>query len=131
MATDQNATLVFAYIGYTTIAQPINGKSLLNISLTIDTKSLEEVVVVGYGTQKKSVVTGSITSVKAKDIENLPITRIEQALQGRTSGVMITGNSGQPGSSSTIRVRGTTSFGNNDPLWVVDGVIVDAGGIGF
>jgi len=131
LATDQNATLVFAYIGYTTITQPINGKSLLNISLTIDTKSLEEVVVVGYGTQKKSVVTGSITSVKAKDIENLPITRIEQALQGRTSGVMITGNSGQPGSSSTIRVRGTTSFGNNDPLWVVDGVIVDAGGIGF
>lgn len=126
-----NATLTFAFIGYTTVSEPINSRTAINVSLQIDSRNLEEVVVVGYGTQKKSVVTGAITSVKAKDIENLPITRIEQALQGRTSGVMITGNSGQPGSSSTIRVRGTTSFNNNEPLWVIDGVIVDAGGIGF
>lgn len=126
-----NATLTFEFIGYTTVSEPINSRTSINVSLQIDSRNLDEVVVVGYGTQKKSVVTGAITSVKAKDIENLPITRIEQALQGRTSGVMITGNSGQPGSSSTIRVRGTTSFGNNDPLWVIDGVIVDAGGIGF
>lgn len=125
------STLVFNYVGYTSVQESVNGRNAINISLKADTKNLEEVIVVGYGTQKKSVVTGAISSVKAKDIENLPITRIEQALQGRTSGVMITGNSGQPGSSSTIRVRGTTSFGNNDPLWVVDGVIVDAGGIGF
>jgi TonB-linked SusC/RagA family outer membrane protein len=131
ISASASGVLVFNYVGYSPKEENINGRTLINISLLIDTKNLDEVVVVGYGTQKKSVVTGSISSVKAKDIENLPITRIEQALQGRTSGVMITGNSGQPGSSSTIRVRGTTSFGNNDPLWVIDGVIVDAGGIGF
>lgn len=131
ISSGSTATLVFNYVGYSPKEENVNGRTSINISLSVDTKNLDEVVVVGYGTQKKSVVTGSISSVKAKDIENLPITRIEQALQGRTSGVMITGNSGQPGSSSTIRVRGTTSFGNNDPLWVIDGVIVDAGGIGF
>lgn len=126
-----NGTLVFSYLGYKSIEQSVNGRTKIDVSFKASSQVLDEIVVVGYGTQKKSVVTGAISSVKAKDIENLPITRIEQALQGRTSGVMITGNSGQPGSSSTIRVRGTTSFGNNDPLWVIDGVIVDAGGIGF
>lgn len=131
ISASPNSVLVYNYVGYTTTEQTVNSRTQINVSMKVDTRNLEEVVVVGYGTQKKSVVTGAISSVKAKDIENLPITRIEQALQGRTSGVMVTGNSGQPGSSSTIRVRGTTSFGNNDPLWVIDGVIVDAGGIGF
>lgn len=131
IAANSNNTLVFRYIGYYTEQEVISGRTTIDINLRVDTTSLDEVVVVGYGTQKKSVVTGAISSVKASDIENLPITRIEQALQGRVSGVMITSNSGQPGSSSTIRVRGTTSFQNNEPLWVVDGVIVDAGGIGF
>jgi len=88
-------------------------------------------VVVGYGTQRKVNVTGAISSVKAKDLENVPNGRIEQALQGRVSGVTIMQNSGQPGSPSTIRVRGITTFNNNNPLWVVDGVVVDAGGIGY
>lgn len=123
--------LVFSYVGYATTELAVNGRTKLNVSLKVSSEILEEVVVVGYGTQKKSVVTGSISSVKAKDLENLPITRIEQSLQGRASGLTITTNSGQPGSSSSIRVRGTTSFGNNEPLWVIDGVIVDAGGIGF
>jgi TonB-linked SusC/RagA family outer membrane protein len=79
------------------------------------------------------VVTGAISSVKAKEIENIPNGRIEQTLQGRVSGVTILQNSGQPGSPSTIRVRGVTTFGEggNNPLWVVDGVVVDAGGIGY
>lgn len=126
-----NGILVFSFIGYTNAKESVNGRTQIDIKLLPQSESLNEVVVVGYGTQKKSVVTGAISSVKAKDLENLPITRIEQALQGRASGVMITSNSGQPGSNSTIRVRGTTSFNNNDPLWVVDGVIVDAGGIGY
>ncbi|MEO5563538.1 MAG: TonB-dependent receptor [Chitinophagaceae bacterium] len=97
------------------------------------TNSMDEVVVVGYGTQKRSVVTGAISSIKAKDLEKVPSNRIEQSLQGRVSGVTIAQNSGQPGSGSTIRVRGLTTFGDggNNPLWVVDGVVVDQGGIGY
>lgn len=125
------STLVYSFIGYAQGEEAVNGRTTINFTLKPETESLEEVIVVGYGTQKKSVVTGAISSVKAKDLENLPITRIEQALQGRASGLTIAANSGQPGSSSTIRVRGITSYGNNEPLWVVDGVIVDAGGIGF
>lgn len=126
-----SSTLTYSFIGYATGEEAVNGRSTINFSLKPDTQNLEEVVVVGYGTQKKSVVTGAISSVKAKDLENLPITRVESALQGRASGVTIAANSGQPGSSATIRVRGITTFGNNEPLWVIDGVIVDAGGIGF
>lgn len=104
----------------------------LQVSLTRTTSKLDEVVVVGYGTQKRSVLTGAISSVKAKDLENAPNGRVEQALQGRVAGVTIAQNSGQPGSSSTIRVRGVTTFGGgNNPLWVVDGVVIDAGAIGY
>lgn len=115
-----------------TVTVPAGGK--INVALATDAKDLSDVVVVGYGTQKKSLVTGSISSVKAKDLETMPINRVEQALQGRTSGLTIASGNGQPGTNSTVRVRGYTSFassGNNDPLWVVDGVIVDNGGIGY
>lgn len=103
----------------------------LAVQLEPRANSLNEVVVVGYGTQKRATLTGAISSVKARDLENVPNGRIEQALQGRVPGVTIMQNSGQPGSSSTIRVRGITTFNNNNPLWVVDGVVVDAGGIGY
>jgi len=91
-------------------------------------KAIEEVVVIGYGTQKKSNVTGAISSIKASDLENAPMAgRPEQVLQGRAAGVSVISNSGQPGSTPTVRVRGITSFGagSNDPLWVVDGIVVD------
>lgn len=126
-----NSTLTYSFIGYMLGEEAVNGRTTINYTLKPDTEDLDEVVVVGYGTQKKSVVTGAISSVKAKDLENLPITRIEQSLQGRASGVFIASNAGQPGTNSTIRVRGITSMNNNEPLWVIDGVIVDAGGIGF
>ena len=126
-----DAILVISSIGFTTTQVPVNGQKELNITLQSDVQNLEEVVVVGYGTQKKSVVTGAISGIKASELEDLPVTRVEQSLQGRVSGVTIAANSGQPGSSSTIRVRGITTFGNNEPLWVVDGVVVDAGGIGY
>lgn len=126
-----NGVLMISYIGYATIAEPIKGRSSITIKLVSQSQDLNEVVVVGYGTQKKSVVTGAISSIKASDLEDLPITRVEQSLQGRVSGLTIAANSGQPGSSATIRVRGITTFGNNEPLWVVDGVVVDAGGIGY
>ncbi|WP_027382171.1 SusC/RagA family TonB-linked outer membrane protein [Epilithonimonas caeni] len=94
-------------------------------------KVIEEVVVIGYGTQKKSNVTGAIASIKASDIEDIPAGKPEQVLQGRAAGVSVVTNSGQPGSAATVRVRGITSFGagGNDPMWVVDGIIVD--GIGW
>lgn len=129
--TTSKGTLVFSYMGYTTVQEAINGRTSIEVKLSPESQSLQEVVVVGYGTQKKSVVTGSISSIKASDLKDLPITRVEQSLQGRVSGLTIAANSGQPGSSATIRVRGITTFGNNEPLWVVDGVVVDAGGIGY
>lgn len=124
-------TLLFTYIGYAPKEIMITNSNELAVVLEEDTQSLEAVVVVGYGTQKKSVVTGSISSVKAADLEGLPVERVEQALQGRVAGVVIAADAGQPGSSSTVRIRGITTLGTNDPLWVIDGVVVDAGGIGY
>ncbi len=131
ISVPSNGTLTVTFVGYVTVQEAVNGRTKLDIKLRPESQNLNEVVVVGYGTQKKSVVTGSISSVKAKDLESLPITRVEQALQGRVSGVSIAANAGQPGSASTIRIRGFTTLNNNDPLWVVDGVIVDNGGIGY
>ncbi|AGA78113.1 SusC/RagA family TonB-linked outer membrane protein [Echinicola vietnamensis] len=125
------STLVFSLLGMKPQKVTISNQTNLNVQLEENLSALEEVVVVGYGVQKKSVVTGAISSVKASDLESMPINRVEQALQGRTSGLTIASSSGQPGSGATVRVRGLTTFGNNDPLWVVDGVVVDNGGIGY
>jgi TonB-dependent starch-binding outer membrane protein SusC len=124
--------LIVTSIGYTSKEVAISGNTV-SVSLAKSAASnLDEVVVVGYGTQRKVNVTGAISTIKAKDLENIPNGRIEQALQGRVSGVTVMQNSGQPGSSSTIRIRGVTTFGGGSgPLWVVDGVVVDAGGIGY
>lgn len=131
---NRKVLLVVSYVGMANkeVAVPESGE--LNIQLEdVGASGLDEVVVIGYGTQSKKVVTGAISSVKAKDLENVPSNRIEQALQGRVSGVTIAQNNGQPGSASTIRVRGITTFGDggNNPLWVVDGVVIDQGGIGY
>ena len=129
--SSSNSVLVVAFIGYT--SQEVSASSQMPITVTLveDVKGINEVVVVGYGTQKKSVTTGSISGVTARDFEDQPVTRIEQILQGRVSGLTINTNDGQPGDGSTVRVRGVTTFNNNDPLWVVDGVVVDNGGIGY
>ncbi len=123
------------FIGYESQTLSVNltaGQSLtLNFVLKSSATELEELVVVGYGVQQKSVVTGAITQVKGKDLENMQISRIEHALQGRTSGITIASSSGQPGAASTVRVRGTTTINNSEPLYVVDGVPVDNGGIDF
>lgn len=132
-APSNDAVLVFSYVGFVTEEISVDGKSVINLKMMPDITALEEIVVVGYGEQKKSVVTGAISSVKAEDLESMPINRVEQALQGRTSGLTIASSSGQPGSGATVRVRGITSLndGANNPLWVVDGVVVDNGGIGY
>ena len=123
-------TVSFSFIGMETQTVVVS-RRVLNVKLVESISSLEEIVVVGYGTQKKSVVSGAITSVKAVDLESMPVNRIEQALQGRTSGLTIAASSGQPGAGSTVRVRGTTSINNSDPLYVVDGVPIDNGGIDY
>ena len=123
--------LVFSFIGYLSEELPVGAQTTINYSLMPNIETLSELVVVGYGVQKKSVVTGAISSVKASDLETLPVNSISQSLQGRVSGLTIASNSGQPGEGATIRVRGITTLNNNDPLWVVDGVVVDNGGIGY
>lgn len=131
ISVDKGAVLIVSYIGYETKEIQVKGEELVNVKLTISNKILDQVVVIGYGTQKKSVVTGAISSVKAADLENQTIPRIEEALQGRTSGLTIAAASGQPGSASTVRVRGTTSINTSDPLYVVDGVPIDIGGLDY
>lgn len=127
--------LSFRLIGMTTKTVTVTGAEPINVTLAQDSKALSEVVVVGYGTQKKTVVTGAISGVKAADLENQPVNRVEQSLQGRTSGLTVASTSGSPGAASTVRLRGFTSFGGstdkNAPLWVVDGVVIDNGGIGY
>ncbi len=125
--TDENSVLVFSFIGYITQEVQVSGRSVIDMKMGPDLTQLEEVVVVGYGTQKKSVVTGAISSVKSDALENMPVTRIEQSLQGRTSGLTITAQSGQPGAAATVRIRGTTSINVSDPLYIVDGVQIGGG----
>ncbi|WP_026899290.1 SusC/RagA family TonB-linked outer membrane protein [Daejeonella oryzae] len=125
------SVLEFKQLGMETQTFTVNNSNSINISLLESSSALQEVVVVGYGTQKKSVVTGAISGVDSKDIENQQISRVEQALQGRASGLTVASSSGAPGASATVRVRGTTTLGNSDPLYVVDGVVVDVGGIDY
>lgn len=117
-----NAVLLISYVGYTSKKVNVNGETLLNIILIEDANSLEEVVVVGYGTKKKSLVTGAISSIKSDDIQNSSSTRIEQAIQGKVSGISVLSNSGSPGAGSKIRIRGAGSNGSADPIYIVDGM---------
>ncbi|MEO8794878.1 MAG: TonB-dependent receptor [Daejeonella sp.] len=125
------SVLVFKQVGMETQTYKVNNTNFISINMLESVNALEEVVVVGYGTQKKSVVTGAISGLESKDIQNQQISRVEQALQGRASGLTIASSSGAPGASATVRVRGTTTIGNSDPLYVVDGVVVDVGGIDY
>lgn len=133
MQVPSNGSLTVTFIGYATVTEAVNGRTKITIQLKPESQSLNEVVVVGYGTQKKSVVTGAISSVKAADLEKVPNGRVEQSLQGRVAGVSVAATSGSPGAASKVRVRGITTFreGGNDPLWVVDGIAIDAGAVGF
>jgi TonB-dependent starch-binding outer membrane protein SusC len=123
--------LVFSFVGYKT--QEIQAKAGVTVRVTLlsATVGLGEIVVIGYGTQKKSSVTGAISQVKSDALEGMPILRLEQALQGRTTGLTIASSSGQPGAASTVRIRGTTTINNSNPLYVVDGLPIDVGGIDY
>ena len=126
---DPNAILNVSYVGYNTEDTPINGKSTITITLSSSSEGLNEVMVVGYGTSTKKELTGATAKLKGKELEKLNIPRVDQALQGQISGVNITTNSGSPGGSSNIRIRGLSTFGDNDPLILVDGVVYDSEGL--
>ncbi len=120
---DEDAILVFSYIGYTPEEIAVGNRSVLDISLMPDITSLKEVVVVGYGTQKKADVTGAVSTISIKDFKDQPVTTVSSAMQGRMAGINITNNSGEPGGSVKIRIRGANSIqGGNDPLIVMDGI---------
>lgn len=124
-----DAVLVVSYIGYSTQEVKLDGRNSLTISLVPVNRSISEVVVVGYGQQKKGFVTGAISSVKAEQLSTVSATRIDQALQGRSPGVLVLPTSGQPGAGLNIRIRGAGSNRNSNPLYIIDGV--RAGGIEY
>ena len=117
----RDAVLVYSYIGYETKEVNAGNEQVINVVLNDASIALEQVVVIGYGTAKKSDVTGAIASIDAEQITKVPVTNISQAMQGRMSGVQVTNNDGSPGAGTQVQIRGIGSFGDNSPLYVVDG----------
>lgn len=122
---DPQGTLIVSYIGYETQSIPVKGRSVINIAMKEDMNLLDEVIVVGYGTQKKSDLTGSISSVSSKDVKNYAVSNVSQLLTGKAAGVFVSSSSGQPGESAIVRVRGLGSVNDNNPLYIVDGQPLD------
>lgn len=126
------ATLLFTYIGFTPQEIVVQDQNTINVALEENTTELEGFVVVGYGLQSKKTVTGSIASVDAKDLQNIPTAGTDQLLQGRAAGVQVSSNSGTPGGGVFVKIRGSSSIsGGSDPLYVVDGVPIETGSFGL
>lgn len=115
-------TLVFSFIGYISQNVPVEGRSTIDVSLAPNATILEDVVVTGYSTNIRSDVAGSISSIKSKEIEDLPVVGIDQALQGQVAGLQVTQVTGAPGDNIAVRIRGASTLGNNNPLYIIDGV---------
>ena len=126
---DKSDKLVFSFIGYKKHIVQVNDQLKIDVQLKVSTESLDEVVVIGYGKTTVKELTGATVQVKGESVERLNIPRMDQALQGQVSGVAINTNSGSPGGSSSIRIRGLSTFGDNDPLILVDGVVYDSEGL--
>ncbi|MBC7922283.1 MAG: TonB-dependent receptor [Ferruginibacter sp.] len=127
LSAGPEATLVFSFIGFTSEEVAVGNRTVIDVALAPDVQTLSEVVVVGYGTQKRQDVTGAISSVSAAQIEKTPVTTLDQALQGRSAGVQVTNNDASPGSGIQVQIRGIGGFGSNDPLYVVDGYPITGG----
>lgn len=121
----QGSTLVFSFVGFSTVEITVGAQSVIDVQMTEDVQQLEDIVVIGYGVQRKSDLTGSVTSVRGEDLVNVPASNPLEALQGRVAGVSINNTTGEPGSDPTVRVRGVGTIGNANPIYVVDGVILD------
>jgi len=115
-------TLIISYVGSKEQEVSIEGKSTILVTLNVTETKMNEVVVIGYGTAKRNDVSSAVSSVKAKDLKDMPVAGIDQALQGKVAGVTVTNNSGQPGGGVSVKVRGVTTINSNDPLIVIDGV---------
>jgi TonB-linked SusC/RagA family outer membrane protein len=124
---DSNGTLVFSFIGYVSVEVAIGGRTNIDVPLVQDVTTLNEVVVVGYGTQERVNVTGAISTIKSEDVTNIPVANLSNGLAGRLSGVFVHQASGAPGYAASIRVRSVNTWKStgNDPLYVIDGVIAD------
>jgi TonB-dependent starch-binding outer membrane protein SusC len=133
ITADENATATFSFVGYETQIVPVNGRTQINISLKESISNLADVVVIGYGSVKKTDLTGSVASISAKDITRVPSTNLISAIEGEVSGVNIIQATGDPGSIGIIRIRGANSIspGANDPLYVVDGLLLSTLGNNF
>ena len=116
--------LVFSYTGYTTTEVPVNGQSVINVTMAPDVTSLEEVVVVAYGTQKKSDLTGSVATVGGKELGKFPVANATESLQGRLTGVQVESAGGAPGAGTFVTIRGSGTLSNAQPLYVIDGMLV-------
>ncbi|WP_028668533.1 SusC/RagA family TonB-linked outer membrane protein [Runella zeae] len=128
VSVPNNATLVFSFVGFTSIEEKVGARSVINVQLSVDTKTLSEIVVTGYGSQIKRDLTGNIAQVKSKDIENMPTPSVDAALQGKAAGVFVNSGSGKLGQGITVRVRGNSSISaSSQPLYVVDGIPVTSG----
>jgi len=118
-----NGTLIFSYVGYATREIPVPSSGILNVELANTANALTDVVVVGYGTQRRSNLTGAVSVVNAKDIENKPVTNVLQALQGESPNLIIQQTNLNPGSNVNINIRGLGTLGDNTPLVVIDGIV--------
>ena len=128
VAPDANSVLVFTYLGFTTQEIPVSGKSQIDVSMTEDAALLDEVVVVGYGTQIKRQVTGAVSTIQANELADIPVSQVTQKIQGRLPGVQINQATGKPGQGMSVRIRGQLSVsGGSDPLYVVDGFPISGG----
>ncbi len=121
----ESAVLVFSYVGYSTVSVAVGSQRTINLALTREAQEMDELVVIGYGTIKKSDLTGSISSIKQADIEKASPVNIQSALQGRAAGVLVSQNSGAPGREPVIRIRGTGTINAFAPIYVIDGMIMD------
>jgi TonB-linked SusC/RagA family outer membrane protein len=124
---NESTVLVFSSVGYLTVERTVGSNTVINLSMTPDVTALDEIVVVGYGTQEKRNVSGSIASIDSKVIDQTVTPTFDAALQGRVPGVYVTTNGGQPGGGVYVRIRGAGSINNSNPLYVIDGIIVPAG----
>jgi TonB-linked SusC/RagA family outer membrane protein len=123
LTVDGAAILRFSYIGYLDKEMPVNGENIVNVQMSPSDKALDQLVVVGYGSQRKKDLTGAVSVVTAADIANRPIVDAGEALQGKAAGVQVVSNSGKPGAGLTIRIRGSSSISaGNDPLYIIDGI---------
>jgi TonB-linked SusC/RagA family outer membrane protein len=120
-----NDTLIFSYVGYPTKEIPLAGRTRLEIVMEAQQMFIEEIVVVGYGVQRKSDLTGAISTLKSEEIQRIPLGNVEQALQGKIAGVQVTPISGEPGRGAVVRIRGTGTLNDASPLYVVDGMLLD------